>query len=116
MTSHTIIQTKIKAPIAPTMEEDQAQRSIKIGKRVPAFVDFLRNTRPTASRQLFYDAFGTRHNDSDLLRWVREQAVLFQSLPSMGFEFGNGAANEQRLPFQLAHKENALIAANDQGN
>lgn len=65
--------------IAPhvSIEEYEAQKAIRIAGSVIPFVNFLKSTRRTAGRQLFYDAYSDRRNDSDLLKWVRAQAVIY---------------------------------------
>ena len=65
--------------IAPhvSYEEYEAQVAIRIAGSVIPFVNFLKSTRRTAGRQLFYDAYSIRRNDTDLLRWVRAQAVIY---------------------------------------
>jgi hypothetical protein len=65
--------------IAPhvSIEEYEAQKAIRIAGSVIPFVDYLKSTRSTAGRQLFYDAYSARRNDTDLLKWVRAQAVIY---------------------------------------
>lgn len=79
-----------------TAEEINAATLIKIASKVPAFIAYLQQTRPTASRQLFYDSFGNRRNDTPIQNWVRSKAIIFASdnlLPSDGYVPEAGAAN-----------------------
>lgn len=60
------------------MTNEEAFQAIRIRRQVPSFVNYLRTMRPTASRQLVYDAFGRRSDAQTLtLVWVRSQAVQF---------------------------------------
>lgn len=67
-----------KIPVEVTADEQAAIDWIRISCRRMDFVQYLRNTRPTASRQLTYDAFSGRLPDTTLLRWVRSSAVEYQ--------------------------------------